>query len=675
MMVALVVIALTPPAQGASNKYARSRSPVESKATVAAAPIRDVYVVHFIIDGTNLTAFDRTLAAGKLPTIAQHFVEGGARFHRATSLFPTTSTTVYQSFATGLLPGHAGIPHLERFDRERREPVDYLTITQHDDVNSDLINLRALLNPDVADLDAPTAIFDLLAGHPTAAIYSSFNRGASFVHPANAPIAALWSAYVSGNISKIDQLAFTEVLDQFGGEASAIPRYTLVGLYSSDVSGHKYGPQSPEVEAVLVQFDRFLADFFALLEKQGIADKTFIIISADHGMHETGKLFRFQKALEAKGIVVKPKNPRKKHYALYAASRGVSSTHIYVRHNGGFEPIENPDVLRKMKISDGEGIDLIETILAMPATDLLVVRAGQRSARLFNHEGKRADIDCFPIGHEEYCSYRFDTLVGDPLGYAENPKLAPLLDGLPHSTRAWREATVEERYPDAVIELSQIFHDGRAGDAFITTRDRFGFRKVKRGNHGGATNDDMRVPLLIAGPSVPKGSFGAARAVDLYPLLVKWFGLKVPTAHMDGVDPFARSSGEDLLAAKLAALEQILSENTPLIKMIGVADFVRTKVHPQVPAHLFPKLAPRARAESRLRARQLKSMRQYRDALVRQRDEKGADEIVDDRYLADHIAITERALVWTQRQQLEMEDAISLLQKCRDTNASACQSL
>jgi hypothetical protein len=665
------------PVLAKGSKYSQS-----SKRGVAAAhqkiqpvEIRDVYVIHFIIDGTNLKTFNRALAQGRLPTIHKHFVERGARFERATSNFPSTSSTVYQSFVTGLLPGHAGIPHLERFDRQRLKAVDYLSAGSYEMLDTDLINLRALINPEQVELEPPTTIFELLRGHPTAAIYTSFRRGATIKDPKKAPFHGLWSAYVSQNEEHVDVLPLRETMQLFKGLLEKIPRYSLVGLYAADVLGHRYGPYSQEVVDALIQFDLFLRDFFDLLNRRGLADKTYIIISADHGMHTTGRLFKFRKALEEKGVFVKPKNPRIKDYTLFAATRGVASSHLYVRHDGGFEPLTDPDVLRRHPTRNGRHIDLIEFILGLDATNLLIVRAGERRARIYNREGKSADVSCYTLNFEDYCSYRFDRQRGDPLGYAKNPSLRRLLDGRPHSTLAWREATAAEQYPDAVIQLSQIFHDGRGGDAFISTHGRYGFQKVKAGNHGGATEEDMRVPLLIAGPTVPRGTFGVIRPADVYPLLLKWFGLSVPEGNHEGVNPFDRFEGEKPRWQKLASLEQVVDERRSRHKTIDFPQFVRKEIYPITRAAQFPGILRLARDELKRRSKLTVRLGSLLAALRAQQVDRKAPKVVGKRYLEDHIDIVERTLRWAEQGERNMQDIVAILSRCRVAGSAGCRQL
>jgi len=638
------------------------------------ASIEDVYVIHFIIDGVNLETFNQALAGGRLPNIRRMFFEEGAVFKSGLSLFPSTSSTVYQSYATGLWPGHAGIPHIQRFDRNRLKLVDYLTVSDYDTINSDQINLRTLMNPKIADLNTPSNIFELLSGHPTAAVYSPFNKGAAKIAP-SVPLRAFWAAYISGDEARVDQLAFAEINKLYGDNLEDIPRYSLVGLYSSDINGHRYGPASKEVFEILTQFDLYLAEFEKLLAKRGIHEKTYIVVSADHGMHSTGKLFRLRKALEAKGIHVKPNNPKDKGYTLVAADRGVSSTHLYVKHNDGFSPIQNASIIEKHPTLWGEKIDLKDIILKMDASELLIVRNGDRKARIFGREGKTADVECYTVNYVDYCSYNFDELLGDPLGYSSAENLRQFLDKEPHSTFEWRAKTAELEYPDLIMAIGTMFEDGRAGDMFLTVRDGYGFKKIKAGGHGGPKIEDMRTPFMIRGPKIPRGEACVIRPVDLFPMMTKWFGIDVPSKNHDGVDPFAKHEPEDKIAVKLSALESLLEKYPPISKMIGVQDFVLTKVYPLIDPKDFDAIAKKAWDELGRRHELSKKLKAALDNMNKQKLRDDAPKVVDPDYLDDHISIVSRALERTRAGMVELEDILIILKSCKSIDSVACQGI
>jgi arylsulfatase A-like enzyme len=428
--------------------------------------------------------------------------------------------------------------------------------------------------------------------------------------------------------------------------------------------GHKHGPQSADVEEMLAQFDRFLGSFLALLEKRGIADKTDIIISADHGMHETGELFELREALSERGFKLKPGNPRDHDYTLSVTNRGVASSQIYVRRNGTFTPLTHPEELRTLPTTDGNTGDLIETLQSLPGTELIVARAGDRSALVIDREGREARIDCTEINATDYCRYVPRERDRDPLDFSTDPKAAKLFDGKPHSATAWRTATAESRYPDAVIGFGTLFEDGRGGDLFVIAGGRYGFRKVKAGTHGGAGPDDMHVPLLIAGPDVPHGTYGIAQSTDLYPLVLSWFGIPVLPGTHDGRNPFQPPPPEDPKATVLAALDQLFVGQPSLINRIDIQNFVHLQVLPLLKGQESKALESLAQHEATRRSRLLTGLRDRLHELTLRQDDKKSERPVDHRYLDDHIAIIRRMIQDTDEGRRRMEEITSILGGC-----------
>ncbi|MBT3181299.1 MAG: hypothetical protein HN337_02185, partial [Deltaproteobacteria bacterium] len=111
--VALIFALISTLSYAGGNRYSRTRNRVEKLEAVVSdidlraelvkqSPINDVYVVHFVIDGTNIGAFNKALENGNLPNIQNHFYQNGAVFKQGLSIFPSTSQTVYQAYMTGL---------------------------------------------------------------------------------------------------------------------------------------------------------------------------------------------------------------------------------------------------------------------------------------------------------------------------------------------------------------------------------------------------------------------------------------------------------------------------------------------------------------------------------------------------------------------------------------------
>ncbi|WHF51323.1 alkaline phosphatase family protein [Chryseobacterium gotjawalense] len=65
--------------------------------------------------------------------------------------------------------------------------------------------------------------------------------------------------------------------------ADAITDFLAVNLASTDYAGHKFGPNSIEVEDVYLRLDRDLADFLKYLDQTVGKDQYTVFLSADHG--------------------------------------------------------------------------------------------------------------------------------------------------------------------------------------------------------------------------------------------------------------------------------------------------------------------------------------------------------------------------------------------------------
>ncbi len=120
--------------------------------------------------------------------------------------------------------------------------------------------------------------------------------------------------------------------------------------------------------------------------------------------------------------------------------------------------------------------------------------------------------------------YSYDVVEGeDPLGYAtivEDGKIAyrEWLDD-----REWLSATCEAEFPDAPVQISQIFESPRSGDLIINSRMGWDLmREVPqhRGSHGGLHAGEMKVPLLVANSSYEMKPDQPLRTTDVLDILL-----------------------------------------------------------------------------------------------------------------------------------------------------------
>lgn len=454
----------------------------------AGQPINDVYAILFIMDGFNYNTFVRGVENGSAPNIKKYFIESGLNFTDAVTVFPSVSSSAYQAFVTGFQPGSAGIPHLDRFDRKDKKSVVYLTPSGFRYLDKDLTK---------------TTIFEELEGYQTAAIYSMCRKGAVLKMP-KIPIPAFWSLFASGKEEMLDAYAYRDVINAFDKPLGQIPRFTMVGLYGFDSLGHHYGADNKILDYNLEQFDQFLGRFIILLKDREIFDKTYIILAADHGMHNTPKSkFDLKNYIKKAGI----KN-------IVLSSRGVASAQIYVESNGGWKKKPNLDELE----------DIIKTLLAAREIKFVIARDGEFKSHVFSKDG-HGIITRQSRGGGDLYKYQVASNSNDPLELGKSDARRLINRGF-YPAGKWGPLTVHHKYPDAVMGMSQIFADGRSGDIIIIAEDDRVFYNGKAATHGSIIKDDMHVPLLIRGPGVKPEKRGFVRSTDLHAMMIEWFGIR-----------------------------------------------------------------------------------------------------------------------------------------------------
>ena len=577
---------------------------------LTAQAVNDVYVIHLTLDGMRYDVVKKNLEQLNLPTLKKYFVDEGVFFENAYTVFPTVSTPAYISFVTGLGPADSGVPFLEWFDRSKKRSIGYLTWRGYLAMNRDFWNRRALLNPDNPEMNPPTTLFERLNGEETYALYTPFRRGAKRVFPRRIPVRATLNAFVTHNELALDRHAWKKILKKFSGPIEKTPRFTFVGLYSSDYIGHKQGTEAGYFAPLLVELDQSLQKLISLLQKKGILEKTYIVITSDHGMHPTGNFFALEKLFWSKGLRLKPDNPRVKDFDLYVSNRGVSSTFIYARGEEGWSDLPNEAWLRHFP-TRRKSIDLIDFLLKQEPVDWVAARNGNGHVKIYTHDGREGTLKTFRINGQRFYSYSYSAEKGtDPFGYASDPSLKPLLNGEPFHFSVWGEKTAATERPDAVVQVADLFDDVRTGDILVVNKNGWTFRTEKKGSHGSLNQEDMHIPLLIHGPGLkssdPKRFI---RSLDLYPTYLSWFGLPFDPTESSGRDIIDRTQDPDCKKCTesqvLAKIEKIFSDHPSLEKMINEEEFIASirKSVKNVPA-----IFEAAQAEEKFRHRTLQKI-------------------------------------------------------------------
>jgi hypothetical protein len=175
-----------------------------------------------------------------------------------------------------------------------------------------------------------------------------------------------------------------------------------------------------------------------------------------------------------------------------------------------------------------------EPLLDLPAVGVVCTRLAPGRVRVLAARGQ-ALVERREIGGA--VEYRYVSALhgADPLRYAESPRLRAFVESGWHASRDWLTATVEERYPDFVPQIAELFESPRAGDLMLFADEDWTFRDNGHGGHGSALPRDARVSCYFAGDGLPRGGrVASARLVDMAPTILELLG---ESARLERIGP------------------------------------------------------------------------------------------------------------------------------------------
>jgi hypothetical protein len=116
----------------------------------------------------------------------------------------------------------------------------------------------------------------------------------------------------------------------------------------------------------------------------------------------------------------------------------------------------------------------------------------------------------------------------DPFGYVGFPFQTDFDNSL--------ELTFDTDYPDAIMQLIQIFRSPRTGDLLISAKEGFDLRTrfenpEHKSSHGSLHKSHLLVPYVS---NVKITTQRKLRTVDVFPSMLKLLGLKMGDYPVDG---------------------------------------------------------------------------------------------------------------------------------------------
>ena len=230
--------------------------------------------------------------------------EQGAACFALRSTYPTQTCTNHAAIMTGVSAEKHGIIGNDRLGEEGKSEKN---------IQPEMIQVPTLF--EIASLQKKKTAF--VSGKDD--LITLFSRGLDVPVSHKRPLPYLTAApmlensednkeYYSYNMALADWV-FDSLFAVLEKEE---PDLTLVNIQSTDYIGHRFGPDSKEMEKCLKEADRKIGELAEKMKTSGMLETTAVFITADHGMTETGKAIPLHRIMKEEfpdaGAVVDGRN-------------------------------------------------------------------------------------------------------------------------------------------------------------------------------------------------------------------------------------------------------------------------------------------------------------------------------------------------------------------------------
>ena len=461
------------------------------------------HCILFLIDGARPDVMEKMMKRGDLPNIQRYLLEPGS-YTKAVTAFPSTTGPAYAPILTGCYPGTVDVPGIRWFDKEESSRKKLSLKRQR----SYMWVEAPLLNSDLKK-DKLT-LFEIFKNSIN--IFNPLTRG---INPANNLTRFSKTLYyLFVHLTSTWQIVDWATHRYLFKAIRKKPEFVFALFPAVDSLSHLSHPFSKTVLDAYLKVDKFIGETVQHLKMEKILDQTLLILTSDHGLTQTHTHVDLVDFLDKRDYraLHYPRITRSQAKAAVMVS-GNSMAHIYLKNGQGWGKRMYLDELEKNHAG------LLSDLIHLPQVDLVACLDEDRGICVYGSGGK-ARI------REREGNIDYSVEGEDPFGYKGLPQT------LNHTTSL--EHTFDSDYPDALVQLIQIFKSRRSGDIILSAQKGFDLRArfewpEHKASHGSLHREHMLVPLFINIKIQPR----KIRTADIFPSILELLG-REGTNEIDG---------------------------------------------------------------------------------------------------------------------------------------------
>lgn len=452
-------------------------------------------------DGARPDVFGQLLDKGDLPNISKYVVDKGT-YTNGITVFPSTTGPAYTPYILGKFPGRCNFPGIRWFDKKEfsktffsfkrfRSYIGYETYFMNHDVSKD-----------------HKTIFEIIP--QSLSILNEISRG---ITPGGdktkySKIYYKLKSHFTEKTNEVDQVSRRIILDH----SNHLPEFSFVVFLGIDNYSHLTHPFHKHVIDSYRIIDKTVGEIATALWENSMLDETLFLIVSDHGLTQTHSHFDLLEYMNKSGFktLYYPYVFRNLFNATAANMvSGNSMSNLYFKGGSGWNGF-NP----------GDIHDFIDKLIARPEIDILLARQQENRIKVMSKRGSAQTwID-------SYNKIHYEVIDNDPFGYEALPMIMSSYDALKYS--------YETDYPDALVQINQLFESPRAGDIVVSASLGYDLRAKHENpehssSHGSLHRDHMLVPIAINANIRSE----YIRTVDLFPTVLELLGYDIPKS-LDG---------------------------------------------------------------------------------------------------------------------------------------------